>query len=213
MKNYQYILLDWDGNLAKTLDLWLEAFRAILTEEGFYSSDKEIAGSFGKTQDYFASLGIEDPAAVYQRADQYGKKKLPEVELYPDALEVLGYLKNINKQTALITTSPHANIDHLLDRYDMHRLFDVVITGEQVGKHKPDPESLLMALEELGGNCDEAIMIGDSDKDLAAAANAGIDSLLFYPPEHAKFYNLENLKLHKPTYIVEDFRQVMEIVK
>ena len=31
------------------------------------------------------------------------------------------------------------------------------------------------------------------------------DSLLNAP--------LENLKLHKPTYIVEDFRQVMEIVK
>ena len=213
MKNYQYILLDWDGNLVKTLDLWLEAFAAILAEEGFHPDLKEIARANGKVHDYFASLGIQDPAAVYERANQLGRKKLNSVELYPDALEVLSYFKTINKRTALITTSPIANIDHLLERYEMHALFDVIITGDDVVNHKPHPESLHKALEGLGGNSDEAIIIGDSDKDLGAAANAGIDSILFYPPEHMKFYDLEFLKAHKPTYIVEDFREVMSIVK
>ena len=213
MRNYQYILLDWDGNLAKTLDLWLEAFRTVLYEEGFRPSDEEIAGSFGKTQDYFASLGITDPAAVYDRADRLASKKLPDVELYPDALEVLQYVKDKNKKTALITASPHANVHHLLERYKLYPLFDVVITRDDVVHHKPDPESLIKALEQLGGNKDQAIMIGDSDKDLGAAANAGVDSLLFYPPAHKKFYNLEKLKQLNPTYIVEDFRKVMDIVR
>ena len=213
MKNYQYILLDWDGNLAKTLDLWIEVYRFILNEEGFYPSDEEIAHSFGTLTDYLVGLGIEDPAVIYERADQLVRKKLHDVELYPDALEVLGYLKDKNKQTALITTSKHTYIEHLLDRYDMHRLFDVVITHDDVAEHKPHPESLFKALAELGGNKDEAIMIGDSQSDLGAAVNAGIDSVLFYPPEHAKFYNLESLKKHEPTYVVDDFRKVMEIVQ
>ncbi len=56
------------------------------------------------------------------------------------------------------------------------------------------------------------LYIGDSDKDLGAAKNAGIDSVLFYPAEHKKFYNLDALKTYSPTYIVDDFRKIMTIV-
>lgn len=42
--------------------------------------------------------------------------------------------------------------------------------------------------------------------------NAGVDSVLFYPVQHKKFYDLDKLKELNPTYIIDDFRQVMEIV-
>lgn len=212
MKTYDYILLDWDGNLAKTLDLWLDALRTVMQEEGFSPSDEELAASFGKVEDYMLGLGIENPVEVYSRVNELGKKKLPEVELYPDALEVLHYFKEAQKKTALITASNHSNVVGLLDHHDMHQLFDTIITREDVTEHKPHPESLLIALERIGGKKETAIMIGDSDKDLGAAANAGIDSVLFYPPEHTKFYNLDVLKKLHPTYIVDDFRNIMKIV-
>lgn len=213
MKTYEYILLDWDGNLAKTLDLWLNAFKQVLNEEGHDPSDKEIAASFGKVTEYFASLGITDAADVYERADKLGKGRLPEVELYPDALEVLEYLKKSGKKTALITSSRAVNVLPLLDRYDLHLLFDAIVTRDEVTEHKPHPESLNLALKLLGGTREEAVMIGDSDKDLGAARNAGVDSILFYPPEHEKFYELIELKTLSPTYVISDFRDIRKIVR
>jgi phosphoglycolate phosphatase-like HAD superfamily hydrolase len=65
----------------------------------------------------------------------------------------------------------------------------------------------------LSGSKQAAIMIGDSDKDLGAANNTGIDSILFYPPEHKKFYDLEKLRTLNPTYIVEELRQIEAIIK
>ncbi len=212
MKDYKYILLDWDGNLAKTLDIWLDAFRTVLNQENHYPSDEDIAGSFGKVLAYFEHLGIKNPTEVYDRADQIGRKSLPNVELYPGALEVLSYFKKIHKKTALITSSPHANIHDVLKHYDMLELFDVIIAADDVANHKPHPEPLLKALDVLGGTADKALMIGDSDKDLGAAQNAGVDSVLFYPDEHKKFYNIEGLKKLAPTYIVDDFKKIMTIV-
>ena len=55
-------------------------------------------------------------------------------------------------------------------------------------------------------------MIGDTEKDVGAANNAGIDSILFFPPEHKRFYDIDKLKKHKPTHIVSDFRHIIEIV-
>lgn len=42
MKTYTYILLDWDGCLAKTLDLWLEVYQQTFAEYNIFPEDKAI---------------------------------------------------------------------------------------------------------------------------------------------------------------------------
>jgi len=210
MKNY--ILFDWDGNLAKTLDVWLEACRIPLQKRGLILTDEEIASCFGMPIERFGQWGITDVDATVTEMDEIAARMLPEAELYPDAIEVLDNLKSQGKKMALITTSFRANVINLLNKYGMHHYFDVVIAYEDTKEHKPHAEPLEKALLELSGNKEEAIMIGDSDKDLGAALNTGVDSILFYPPEHAKFYKLEDLKKFDPTHIVHDFRDIINIV-
>lgn len=213
MKSYQYILFDWDGNLARTLDVWLVATKAPLESRGIQVSDRTIAiQCFGRPIEGYTELGITDIDAAIVEMDQLAKKLMPEVELYPDALFVLEALKKEGKQTALVTTSLRNNVIHLLDKYNLHGFFDVVIGHEDTERHKPHPEPLEKALKELGGNKENAIMIGDSDKDIGAANNAEIDSILFYPDAHEKFYDLSELQALDPTYTVRDFRQVIDIV-
>jgi pyrophosphatase PpaX len=213
MKSYNYILLDWDGNLAKTLDIWLKAFRQVVNKRGFKPTDEEIAASFGASIAAMKHWGIEDPEAAMDEADKLAKINLPNVELYPDTLEVLEYLNNLGKKMALITSSTHDNIDHLLEKYNLDDYFLAVIAGDDITHHKPHPEPLEKAMKAIGADKDQAVIIGDSDKDIGAAHNTGIDSILFYPTEHSKFYDLEKLKALKPTHIVEDLRQVKGIIK
>lgn len=213
MKHYKYILLDWDGNLAKTLDIWLVACREVLEKRGYFLSDEEIAAGFGQFPRQMRELGIKDYNEAMDEADMIAKRKLPDVELYPDALDVLRYLHQSDKKLALLTSSFHENIGHLLDRYNIRELFDVIVAGDDVNHHKPHPECIEKALAELNGSKDEAVIVGDSDKDLGAAKNAGIDSIWFYPPEHKKFYDKTKLESFDPTYIVEDFRKIKDIIK
>jgi len=210
---YRYILLDWDGNLANTLDIWLAATRNPLENRGIKVSDKVITTQcFGRTAKGYMELGVKDIDKAIDEMNVFAKKKLPEVELYPDALFVLEELKSMERKTALITTSPRANVLHLLDKYNLHHFFDAVITQEDTRQHKPNPEPLEKALEMLDGNKQEAIIIGDSDKDIDAGSNARIDSVLFYPEAHEKFYDLETLKRLNPTYVVRDFREILDII-
>jgi pyrophosphatase PpaX len=212
MKTYNYVLLDWDGNLAKTLDIWLDAVRTVLAKHGHHPDDYDIAGSFGAFIQYLTDLGIKDVQATYDEADQIAKKTLPDVQLYPHAIDLLKYLREHHKHVALLTSSTHENIEHLLDKNTIRDLFDVIIAADDVTHHKPHPEPVELALKQLGGVKDEAIIVGDSDKDLGAALNAGIDSLLVYPPEHEKFYDLDELKTFKPTYIVDNLAEVKSII-
>lgn len=208
----QYILLDWDGNLAKTLNVWVEACRIPLEKRGFRFSDEEIATCFGIPVERFAEWGISDVEAAVNEMDEIAAKLLPNVELYPDAMFVLEELDRAGKKMALITTSLRSNVTNVLDKYNLSGYFDAVVTYEDTEKHKPDPEPLKKALELLDGNKENAVMIGDSDKDIRAAVNFGIESILFYPPEHKKFYKLDDLHTFNPTHVIDDFRKILQIV-
>src|SRR5581483_9741789 len=95
---------------------------------------------------------------------------------------------------------------------NVKKYFDVILTKEDVIHHKPNPEIVYKALEKLDGIKEEAIVVGDSKKDLGAAQSAGIDSLLFYPEQHKKFYSLEDLKIYNPAYIVSSFEEMKPIL-
>lgn len=213
MNKYQFILLDWDGNIAKTLDAWLIATHYPLTKRGINVSDQVIVQQcFGRPAEGYAELGVKDIDQAILEMDTAAREAMPNIELYPDALFVLEKLKQSGRKTALITTSIRTNIEHLLNKYNMRDYFDVIITNEDTNYHKPNPEPLNRALNMLKGNKDKAIMIGDSDKDIQAAANCGIDSILFYPDEHQRFYDLKELQKLNPTYEINNFLQIMNLV-
>lgn len=250
-KTYKYILFDWDGTLARTLDIWLAALKAALERRGVSFADEVIGANFTVFKERMEARDIPDVDGIIEEADAIASQQIPNVELYADVIEVLSQLQKSGKRLSLVTTSRHDQIDLLLDKYRMAYLFDFVVCADDVTHCKPDPEPIEKALALLGAsefvvnedspsneaiyniydnynnyhkhdyghttgnpNIDKslAIMIGDASTDLEAAASAGIDSVLFYPPEHRKFCDLEKLKAFKPTHVVHDLRKLLQIL-
>lgn len=212
MRNYQYILFDWDGNLARTLDIWLAALKAPLEKRGHSFTDKQIGANFTVFRERMKTLGVADIDAIITEARKLVEQNESNVELYPDALATLQTLHGSGKKLALVTTSRHSQVDTPLEKYHLRDLFDAVVCGDDVTHHKPHPEPIEQALEHLGGRKDEAVMIGDSGSDLNAAAHAGVDSILFFPPAHATFYNEPELRALHPVHVIESFRDLPRLV-
>jgi pyrophosphatase PpaX len=209
---YKYVLLDWDGNLAKTLHIWLDACRVVLERRNIFKTDQEIAGSFGAFRRHLELWGVKDLDRADDEADIEAAHLLPGVELYPDVLSTLEILRNNGHKLALVTTSTRENLGTLVEKYNFKQLFDVVITGDDVAHHKPHPEPILKAMEAIGATINETIMVGDTEKDILSAQAAGIDSVLFHSDAHRTFYNVEFLKSHKPTFTIEKFPDLLNIV-
>ena len=77
-------------------------------------------------------------------------------------------------QTGLVTTASEANVRLVLDRYNLAGLFDVIVTGDDVIHHKPDPEAYQLALARLNTNAAECLAFEDSDVGRLSAQAAGI---------------------------------------
>jgi pyrophosphatase PpaX len=148
-------------------------------------------------------------------ANEIVVSRSPDVELFPDVPEVLKKLKDSGKHLALITTSEKRMIVSVLEKYKIADLFETIINDDDVEKaeRKPHPKPLLMALERMSGTPDKAIMVGDRDKDIVAAHNAGMDSVLFCSAEHQKHYSREKLLAHKPTYVISELKDLLKITE
>ena len=212
MKQYSYLLFDWDGCLTKTLELALDTYKKTFAEYGVYPDNKTIVDKVLGDWSGPKKLGIKD-------IDIFTKKLLSKISetyssagLYEGAMKTLTNLKRKGKKLALITTSPKAIVWPGIEYNNLENMFDVYLMADDVKNHKPDPEIINKSIEKLEGDKNQSIIIGDSKSDLGAAINAGIDSILFYPKEHKKIYDLSMLKRYNPTFIVNNFEDILKIV-
>ena len=208
---YKYLLFDWDGCLARTLDVWFESYKKTLDELGIKKKDKEITAVFGNWQGG-TLLGAPDNDKFFERVDSMVKDQMPQIELHNGVKKALAKLKEEGYVLAILSSSIREYLIPAMKYHEILDLFEVVITGEDVKEHKPSPEVIYKAMNKLGGNKKEHVMIGDSDKDVMAAGNAGIDSVLYFPEEHKLFYDLDELIKSKPTFLINKFEEISKIL-
>jgi phosphoglycolate phosphatase len=123
------------------------------------------------------------------RADEI---MVARTSLYPDAHAVLAELRARELRTAVVSTKFRHRIEGILAREGLANQFDVIIGGEDVARHKPDPEGLLLAVAELALPKSLALYVGDHPVDAEAAERADIRfaAVLSGPSTRADFARL-----------------------
>lgn len=214
--NYKYLLFDWDGTLAKTLDVWLDAYKEVAKSLNIDLSkynDREVVETFfGKQGEGYKKFGIKDVDSIYESVKKIVDQKVVDVLPYKNAEELLIKLKNLGHKMALHTTSNRNLLYPAIKNLDFEKYFEIILTKDDVTNPKPDPEVINKELLHLDANKEECLIVGDSDKDIITGKNAGIDTVLFYPESHKKFYREEFLTKEKPTYIIHNLVDLLEIV-
>lgn len=80
-------------------------------------------------------------------------------------------IKNLRSEyyTAIVTTASRKNCMELLEKHSKAELFDLILTGEDVIKKKPDPEGFLKAMEHFSVKPEDTLIFEDSEIGLEAA--------------------------------------------
>ena len=92
------------------------------------------------------------------------------------ARELVAELKRRDFVLVLASSSNADDVVHFLDALEVRDLIDAWTTSDDVERTKPHPDVIHAALEKAG-ECDAAVMIGDSRWDIEAAANAGLETV------------------------------------
>jgi len=174
------VLFDLDGTVADTIGLILRCFRHTmkthLGEEppddvwirGMGTPLRQQLGVFGRSPEE-----VEAMANTYVTLQRQIHDEM--VSVYPGVPEMLAALEAAGVPMALVTSRRPEMLHRTLERCDLARYFEVIVTPDDVTKPKPDPEPVLLALERLGSPpADRVLFLGDSPHDIEAGKGAGV---------------------------------------
>lgn len=104
---------------------------------------------------------------------EYYAQIVTESQPYPNALAGLISIKNAGLRTACVTNKPSSFTLPLLQKYDLLRYFDLIVSGDTLPRKKPEPDQILYVCEQFGVLVQDVAMVGDSKTDISAARSAG----------------------------------------
>ena len=107
----------------------------------------------------------------------YEKNIAVKTTVYPHCIEVLEHFFGLGILLACVTNKPRKFTPPLLEKLAMAGYFKAIVCGDDLPTQKPEPEMLLEAVRQLGGEMHTGYMIGDSETDIATANNAGAGAI------------------------------------
>ncbi|MGE7695693.1 pyrophosphatase PpaX [Lysinibacillus sp. NPDC094177] len=206
------LLFDFDGTLLNTNDLIIQTFMHVLNERfpGQYSPKDCLKFLGPSLKQTFSDITPGEEDAMMAKYREYNELHHDElVTQYPDVVSTLEQLKDMGIKLAIVSTKRNGMIDRGLSVLGASHLFDILIGTDDVKNVKPDPEPVLLALERLGVNKEDAIMIGDNSHDIEAGHNAGVRAA----GVAWAFKGEEYLQQFKPEYMLHHMTDLFEIVK
>ncbi len=189
MRNFDGFIFDIDGTLASTNDLIFASFNHVANKYLHRTfSNEEISSLFGPTEDVILKEWMKEN---YERArkdyfDFYSSQHNEMADIFPGIAEALRLIKSKKLPVGIYTGKGKNSSEITLKQIGVFDLFDIVITGDDVEKHKPSPEGINKFVNFFGLNPEKVLMIGDAIFDVKAAKSAGVKSALALWDSYAK---------------------------
>ena len=209
---YKLLVFDWDGTLMDSQAEIVHCFqaaakdleRAVPTVDAIHN----IIG-IGMKQAVMAIFpGVKKDSEIQEIVEAYRQHyfhpdKVPS-ELFPGIHEMLTSLEDKGYFLAVATSKGRRGLDAALERTGLDKVFHTTRCIDEA-QSKPHPQMLLDAIDIVGVNNNEALMIGDTEYDLQMANNAGVHGVGVKCGAHGE----EQLLACKPRTILAHTNQLL----
>lgn len=188
---FDLLMFDLDGTLVDTAPEIADAANDVLRDLALPpATDSQIRGWIGDGARELMVRAIVDATGENAMALRENRPRMDTVmhafasayavrcgersQLYPKVRETLDRLRRQGVKLALVTNKEGRLTQRVLDVHGLRPYFNPVMAGDSLPRSKPDPMQLLHCLEVHQVRPANALLIGDSRVDVAAARAAGV---------------------------------------
>ena len=195
----QAVIFDFDYTLADSSEGAIDCINFALNEMGLTSVSAEAAcRTIGLSlSETFLTLGEHHERTRCDEFHQLFVQRADEVMvnltvLYDSVPATIDALVRQGFRLGIVSTKYRRRINGVLQREALAHGFQVVIGGDDVAQHKPDPQGLFEAIKRLECSPESVVYVGDSIVDAEVAKRAGVPLIVVLsgvtPREHFNRY-------------------------
>jgi HAD superfamily hydrolase (TIGR01509 family) len=174
------VLFDLDGTLVDSNGFHVRAWDQAFREHGYELAEAAIAKQIGKGGDLLVPALLPDMGELEakQIADRQGavfkERYLDEVQPFPGARKLLRRVRRSGRTVVLASSAGQEEIEHYLDLLEARTVVAATTSIDDVETSKPAGDIFAAALAKAGVWPGQALVIGDTPYDIAAATKVGV---------------------------------------
>jgi len=107
---------------------------------------------------------------------EQGRLGLQNEPLYPGVVELLEELKTDDWLIGIATNKSRIGLTNGLAKHSLSDMFDITLSTDE-NIPKPNPAMAIKAMNDLGVDKENCVMVGDTINDIGLGVNAGIISI------------------------------------
>lgn len=181
-RDYAAFIFDNDGTLAHSMPLHFEAWNAALAAgEAPFRLDHEqfmsVAGmSLQQTIEHWNKLHRLqlDAELIIRTKNEFFATNRHQVAPLAPTVAFARELQAQGKKVAVASGGHREDVTETLRIIGVDKLFDVVVTADDVEHAKPEPDLFLLAAQRLGVEPKDCCVIEDSELGIQAAERCGM---------------------------------------
>ena len=213
--DFQACIFDLDGVIVDSEPLHAIAKQNALDNFQIKYPSTLFAEFKGRTdKDFFAYVSQElaEGKATSEEMDTYKRRVylrlFENVPLVQGVQDFVSFSRKRFNKLGLATSATARDFSLVAQKYPLQTWFDIIITGGDTVRHKPDPEPYLMAMSKLSVTGHETLVIEDSPNGIksAKAANCTVVAITTSFKSH-------ELRLAGADMIVTSFSEIERELK
>jgi len=178
---FKAVIFDMDGVLVNSEPIHNRAWQEVLEGYGITVTDEELGAFAGVNAEHVCdylekkhAIGSLRTELIIKKRTAYMRRAELELELLPDVMETLTFLKTRWVPLAVASASSKAQVLQALEHTGILSFFDCISHCEEVVRSKPDPEIYSLTARKLSALPQDILVIEDSHYGLRAAKAAGM---------------------------------------
>jgi HAD superfamily hydrolase (TIGR01509 family) len=184
MPRVKGVILDVDGTLVDSNDAharsWVEALAEFAIHVPFERVRRLIGMGTDKLLPTVCGVTGDSPRGQEmskRRGEIFKERYLPTLRPFAQADQLLRRMRDAGLRLAVASSATEDDLEALLRICGADGLVEKRTSSDDTDHSKPDPDIIHAALNRLRMSPPEAMMLGDTPYDIAAAARAGIGTV------------------------------------